>query len=228
MKKTKSKADQAYEVIKTDILTNLLDPGSTIAQADLVERYDFSITPVREALKKLESEGYVHTVPRFGYVITPITTQDVEDIYELRLILETAALRLAVQHASDDQLAQLKDHVNFIYTFQNRESYLQFLEDNIAFHTSIALMSGNRRLADTLAKILSEMTRIFTLGLDLRDSALEMRDEHLALASALTARDLERAEAILTGQISSSRQRVVEMLSRRLELQSMADIGLSH
>jgi DNA-binding GntR family transcriptional regulator len=226
MKKTKSKADQAYEVIKTDILTNLLDPGSTIAQADLVERYDFGITPVREALKKLETEGYVHTVPRFGYVITPITPQDVEDIYELRLILETAALRLAVQHASDDQLAQLREHVNFIYTFQNRESYLQFLEDNIAFHTSIALMSGNRRLAETLAKILSEMTRIFTLGLDLRDSALEMRDEHLALASALSARDLGRAETILTGQISSSRQRVVEMLSRRLELQSMAEIGL--
>jgi DNA-binding GntR family transcriptional regulator len=221
-----SLANQAYAALKKDILTCELDPGSTIAQSQLVKRYDFSLTPVREALKRLEQEGYVQSIPRFGYLITPITLKDVEDLYDLRLILEQSAVRMAIQRASAEQLAQIQQKATFTYKFKNRLSYLQFLDHNISFHVSIALASGNRKLAEMLANVLNEMTRIFNLGLDLRDSAEEMRNEHIVLAAALAQRDIQSAEQIVQDQIVLSRQRVVEMLVQRLDQHAMQQIGL--
>ncbi len=221
-----SLANQAYAALKKDILTCELDPGSTIAQSQLVRRYDFGLTPVREALKRLEGEGYVQSIPRFGYLITPITLKDVEDLYDLRLILEGSSVRIAIQRATVEQLAQLQEKATFTYQFKNHASYLQFLEHNVNFHVSIALASRNRRLAEMLANVLSEMTRIFNLGLDLRDSAEEMRNEHIALAAALAQRDIQQAEQIVQDQIGRSRHRVVEMLVQRLDQHAMQQIGV--
>ncbi|HMD90921.1 MAG TPA: GntR family transcriptional regulator [Anaerolineaceae bacterium] len=220
-----SLAEKAYATIKKDIITCVLDPGSQIAQSKLVQRYDFGITPIREALKRLEQEGYVQSVPRFGYIITPINIKDIDDIYDLRLILEKSSVRLAAQRASDKQLAQLLERANFSYRFKDTESYGIFLELNNAFHVAIALTSGNRKLADTLANLLNEMTRIFHLGLDLRDSAEEMRNEHLALAEAISMRNVDDAEQIVEDQILSSRRRVLEMFVQRRDHKAMNEIG---
>jgi DNA-binding GntR family transcriptional regulator len=226
MNDVSSLANQAYTALKKDILTCELDPGSTIAQSQLVKRYDFGLTPVREALKRLEQEGYVQSIPRFGYLITSITLKDVEDLYDLRLILEQSAVRMAIQRATDEQLAQIQEKATFTYKFKNRITYLQFLEYNINFHVSIALASRNHKLAEMLANVLNEMTRIFNLGLDLRDSAEEMRNEHIVLAAALAKRDIQQAEQIVQDQIMLSRQRVVEMLVQRLDQHAMQQIGL--
>ncbi|MDR3573636.1 MAG: GntR family transcriptional regulator [Anaerolineaceae bacterium] len=222
-----SLAERAYTTIKKDIITCVLDPGSQIAQSQLVQRYDFGITPVREALKRLEQDGYVQSIPRFGYIVTPINIKDIEDIYDLRLILEKSSVRLAAQRASDEKLAQLLERANFSYRFKDTESYRIFLEMNNAFHVAIALTSGNRKLADTLANLLNEMTRIFHLGLDLRDSAEEMRHEHLALAGAIAKRNVDHAEQIIEDQITSSRRRVIEMFVQRLDHKAMNEIGLT-
>jgi DNA-binding GntR family transcriptional regulator len=224
--KPSSLAEKAYSVIKKDILTCQLYPGSQIAQSQLVERYEFGVTPIREALKRLENEDYVRSIPRFGYIINPITIRDIEDIYGLRLILETSSVRLAIQRASDEELARLEEAVDFTYTFKDRETYLEFLQHNINFHVSIAMASGNRKLAEMLSSVLTEMTQIFNLGLDLRDSAQEMRHEHQALVDALIARDLENAVQIITDQIHLSRQRVMEEFSERLDQTVMSRVDL--
>jgi len=226
MNKLTSLANQAYTAIKKDILTCKLDPGSTIAQSQLAKQYVFSLTPVREALKRLEQEGYVQSIPRFGYLISAITLQDVEDLYDLRLVLEQSAVRMAIQRATDEQLAQIQEKATFTYKFKDRGSYLEFLEQNVNFHVSIALVSRNRKLAEMLANVLIEMTRIFNLGLDLRDSAEEMRNEHITLAAALVARNIQLAEQIVQDQIMFSRQRVAEMLAQRINQNTMQEIGL--
>jgi DNA-binding GntR family transcriptional regulator len=226
MAKIKSIAEQAYKAILMDVLTCELDPGSQIAQSQLMERYAFGVTPVREALKRLESEGFVRTIPRFGYIITPITVKDVEDIYEMRSVLELASVRLAIQRAGDSQIAELEKYAALTYIYKDHESYQRFLEQNNAFHYSIAISGGNRKLADTLLNLLNQMIRIFNLGLDLRDSAEEMQHEHIALIKAVQARDTGLAEKIILDQINRSRQRVLQMISQKLEARSMSDADL--
>ena len=226
MAKIKSISEQAYKAILMDILTCELEPGSQIAQSQLMERYAFGVTPVRESLKRLESEGFVRTIPRFGYIITPITVKDVEDIYEMRSILEQASVRLAIQRASDAQIVELEKYAALTYIYKDHESYQRFLEQNNAFHHSIAISGGNRKLADTLLNLLNQMIRIFNLGLELRDSAEEMRHEHMALIKAVQSRDTSLAEKIILDQINRSQQRVLQMISQKLEVRAITDADL--
>ncbi|MBI9044142.1 MAG: GntR family transcriptional regulator [Anaerolineaceae bacterium] len=216
----KSMADQAYLSIKQDIITLELGPGLQIAQSQLVARYQLGITPIREALKRLEQEGFVQSIPRFGHIVSPITIEDVRDIYELRLILEKTAIHLAVQRASDQQIAELREKAQFTYTYQDRKSYQEFLAHNTTFHTAAVLLSGNQRLTDSITRLLDEMARIFHIGLDLRDSANEMRAEHMALIEALEKRDADLAQQITHDQIITSEQRVIENLTGRTTIRS--------
>jgi DNA-binding GntR family transcriptional regulator len=221
---SQSLAEQAYQLIRRDILLCKLEPGLTIAQAQLVQAYGLSTTPVREALKRLEQEGYVQSIPRFGYLITPVTVEDIENIYELRLILEKSAIRLAAKRASESELLEIEKNAQFTYRYKDTQSYQSFLETNVSFHTAIALTSGNRRLADHISRLLDDMTRIFHLGLELRDSAEEMKNEHIALASALLKRDADLAEQITEDQIQRSQQRVLEMLNQHRSIQTQTNL----
>ena len=182
-------ASQAYAILKKDLLSCVLTPGSRVAQPELVKRYDLGVTPIREALKRLEHEGFVRSLPRYGYLITPITIKDVENLYDLRIVLEKAAVHFAIEKATDARLNQIQQAADFSYVYKNRGSYLAFLDQNARFHVSIAASTGNMKLADVLATTLNEMIRIFNLGLDLRDSASEMRREHIDLVQAMSARD---------------------------------------
>jgi DNA-binding GntR family transcriptional regulator len=211
-----SLSEQAYEIIKSEIITCTLEPGQQIAQQQLVERYQLGVTPIREALQRLALEGFVQPIPRFGYIVSPVTFSDVHEIFELRSVLESAAARLAALRGTDKQLEELSSAASFTYVYRDPQSYSDFLALNADFHRALALIAGNRRLADQISKVVDELMRVFHLGLDLRDSAEEMRDEHLALASALCDRDPDRAEQIVQSQIARSLQRVLEALTERL------------
>jgi DNA-binding GntR family transcriptional regulator len=211
-----SLSDKAYDVIKNDIITCILEPGRQIAQRQLVERYQLGTTPIREALQRLVQEGLVQPIPRFGYVINPVTLSDVREIFELRSILESAAARLAVERGSQEGLERISREATFTYVYKDRASYSEFLSRNTEFHRSIAVLAGNERLVDQISRLLDEMTRIFHLGLDLRDSAAEMRDEHMTLARALCARDQDLAVQEARAQIARSQERVLEALTSRV------------
>jgi DNA-binding GntR family transcriptional regulator len=211
-----SLASKTYRTIKRDIITCVLPPGERIVQSQLAEQYGFTATPVRDALQRLSQEGLVTVIPRVGYVVTEVTLSDVFEIFELRSTAETAAARLAALRASEESLTRIADHALFTYTYGDRASYSEFLERNAEFHRSIAVASGNRRLADLITGLLDELTRLFHLGLDLRDSAAEMRQEHLDLAKALCARDATSAHQIAYAQIDRSRARIMEAIAARV------------
>lgn len=209
-----SLSDKAYKVIRKEIITCELRPGQQIAQPQLSEKHGIGTMPIREALQRLAQEGFVEAIPRLGYTVTPITFSAVRDLYELRSIIECAAVRLAAVRGSEAQLQKIAESADFTYAFRNRDSYTEFLAQNAAFHRSIAAATGNQRIVDILFQLLDELTRIFHLGLDLKDSAEEMRDEHTALAQALLARDPDRAEQFVRSEIIRSQQRVVEALTQ--------------
>ncbi len=209
-------ADKAYDLIRRDIITCVLQPGQQIAQAQLADMYAVGTTPIREALQRLAHENLVSPVPRSGYVVSPITFVDIRELFELRAVLETSAVRMAALRASEDQLRHILEKANFKYVYNDREDYTRFLTLNADFHCSIAALGGNQRLTESLSRILDELTRVFHLGLDLKDSAEEMREEHLGLAKALVARDDDLAVKLVRAQISRSSERVVEAVMSRV------------
>lgn len=207
-----SQAEQAYEAVKKDILICALPPGSLIVQPQLAERYNTGITPLREALQKLAKEGLVQSIPRFGYVVTPITLADVQELFEMRLVLETEAARMAAERVTPEQIEKLQRLAEFTYVYQDRETYLQYLLVNAEFHLAVAKVTGNRWMAEISAQLMDALLRVFTLGMDVRDNAEEMRVEHRELVEALRKKDPDEAERIVRKQINRSKQRVMEVL----------------
>jgi DNA-binding GntR family transcriptional regulator len=208
-------SEQAYQAIKTDIIRGELEPDQQITQSMLVDRYDFGLASIREALQRLSQEGFVRPIPRYGYLISPITISDVHEIFELRLPLEVTASRLAVLRASQAQLDRIAESARHTYVYRHVESYPEFLKHNAAFHLSIAEATGNQRLVSVVSKLLDEANQIFHLALDLADGTQDTVREHTELAQALLARDPDLAEQLTREQLERSREVVLAAIVRQ-------------
>jgi DNA-binding GntR family transcriptional regulator len=208
---------KAFDQIKFDIITCTYVPGQQIAQPQLVKKYKFGITPTREALHRLVQEGFLQPIPRFGYVVIPISIPDVIQIYELRAILEPAAAHIAAKVASQEYLEQLIKDADFTYIPGDRQSTIDFVKNNAKFHLSFAIATGNRRLVEAISKTLDEMARIFFLGLNFSEMSQEVREEHQAIATAIYNRDPDKAEKISREEILRSKERILDVLRTRWE-----------
>jgi len=216
----KSLSDQAHDAIRRDILTARLRPGEAVSEGLLAARLGLGKAPIRAALARLAQEGLVRAQPRRGYTVTPVTLRDVAEVFELRLILEPAAARLAADKADIAALKRLDAVCEAGYRPGEPETALAFLDANREFHVSVAALSGNRRLADQIGRLLDEMTRMLLLGLFGRDRTGEMAHEHRALIEALAAKDGARAETIVREQIEAARRMVMgALVAGRAELE---------
>ncbi len=208
----RSLAAEAYQLLRRQIIYCALPPAVRVTEADFVKQLGLGKTPIREALGRLAQEGLVRVIPRQGYVIAPITLRDVHDLFDLRLIVEPAAVQHAAAHIDVTDLRRLDALCRAGYTLGDHDSATAFLRANTEFHVLIARASGNARLARLLAQLLDESERLFHLGLMLRNRSDEMAHEHHDLVEALAARDAEAARCIAVDQITTSQRMVVDAL----------------
>ncbi len=204
-----------YQALKDSIVELGLLPGEAIKTSDLETKYGVSRTPVRDALLRLSQEGLVDIVPRKGYFVSRIKMKDVEEVLNLRILLEGAAVRAAAKNITPAQIEQAKRSLSARYVVRDRSSYKVFFARNRAFHMAIAEASENTRLARMIGQVIEETTRISYMGLDVRDSAVEMEREHLELLRALEEGDGEKAYGLLIRQLENLRNRIVESIGGR-------------
>jgi len=207
-----SLANQAYQRLHQEILTCVLAPGQIVSERELARRYDVSKTPMREALAQTCHDGLMQRLPGRGYMVAPITIQDIRDLFDLRLIIETTAVERAAQNSTPELIASLQEMSRVKYDPTEPESHTAFLKTNRAFHLALAVAAMNRRLVALLDDLFNEMERLFHLGLRLRDSSEEMRREHQELVAALEAGDAENACRIISEQVIASRDRILEAI----------------
>ena len=204
--------ERAYERIRRDIISCAIAPGSEISETQLATHYKLGKAPVRVALTKLAHAGLVRAIPRRGYMVTPVTLKDIHDVFELRLMLEPTAARMAAGKVNTQRLRTFDDICREGYEPGDARSTTRFLDANKAFHVEIARAAGNLRLAAAIEQLLDEMTRLLHLGLGLRKGPQETLHEHKALVKALARGDAETAERICREQIESSRNMVVSAI----------------
>lgn len=202
-------SDRAYERIKHDIICCLFAPGTEVSEAQLCAQYKLGKAPVRMALSRLAHDGLVRAIPRRGYMVTPVTLQDIHDVFELRLMLEPVAARMAAGRVDAQRLRMLDDVCREGYQTGNAKSTARFLDANKAFHVTIAQAAGNARLAGAIEQLLDEMTRLLHLGLGSRNRTQEMQHEHRTLVKALSCGDGDTAASICREQIEAARSMVL-------------------
>jgi len=199
----------AFDRIKRDVITGALEPGRQVTEAQLASRYALGKAPIRAALLGLSQEGFLRAIPRRGYLISPITMRDGQDIIQLRHLLEPMAARLAAGRVAEDQLERLEAlcRVRYEHTGGSSEGAVDAHRE---LHLIIARASGNQRLADTLAKLYDHVERLIYLGVS-RINPEEMSG-YRPLVAALAAGDGEMAARLMVEQIELGRKRIIEAL----------------
>ncbi len=204
--------ERVYQQLQADIILGVYRPGEKLDVARLIEQYGMSKTPVRDALHALQQDGLVEVIPRVGYFASRITIKDVEDIFQLRLIVETASAELAAPRIAEEDLEELERLTERRYVTGNVASYKEFLADNREFHYRVAQAADNLRLADVVNNLLNQMQRLLILRLDLRDSADEMLSEHRRLLQAFRARDSKAARKAMEDAVRNARDAVMQSI----------------
>jgi DNA-binding GntR family transcriptional regulator len=201
-----------FSHLRKAIVEGEVKPGDRLVEMQVARRFDVSRAAAREVLKRLEGEGLLEAIPRRGYVVPPITIHQVQQLFDLRLILEREAAARAASKAAVDDIEKIARLVGDPYMPGDRDSYRRFLTQNIAFHTAIARLSGNERLTAIVESLLEELGQLFHLGLDIRDRAEELVREHKELVGAIRARDPETAARVVVMQVENSRRMVLEAI----------------
>lgn len=208
-----SLTEQAFKLLHHEIITCTLPPGSDISEAELAERLQMSKTPIREALGRLRNGGFVEAFPRRGYRIAPITLADMNDLFELRIILEGGAAALAATRISDAQLDDLETLADAAYQVGETTSLEQFINANRHFHMAIATATGHERLSGLVEHNLDELERFFYIGARSRDVNPETRADHLRIVDVLRKRDPEAARAILVAHNQATRSGLLDAIT---------------
>ncbi|MBT7570635.1 MAG: GntR family transcriptional regulator [Rhodospirillaceae bacterium] len=201
--------DGVYDNIRADILACELAPGSRIHENDLAARYDVSKSPVRDALLRLQVEDLIEVLPRKGYRVRPISINDVGELYEMRLLLEKACVRRAIDEASDAALAGLDS----FRTTDHAGDLAAWVRYNRQFHRAIADAAGNDRLAKAAAEVIDQFDRLTFVGVAQGATSEKLVAEHGALIDAIQDRGKGRAQRLITDHIKQSQKRVFAVLN---------------
>jgi DNA-binding GntR family transcriptional regulator len=196
-------SDHAYAAIRGLILSGELAPGSQLSEEALAERCGVSRTPVRDALRRLESELFIRRSESQRSFVAEWSPGDLEDAFELRAMLEGLAARRAAQWISPLQLEQLRSHNRRILEAisANEPDVLRFLEHNREFHAIVLEAANSSRLAAALALLIEQPVVWRTAQSYGRDNLQRSHHEHEELLAAFTRGDGEWAAAIMTGHI---------------------------
>jgi len=216
-------SDIAFDAIHKAIVRCEIMPGSIVTEVDLAGQFGVGRAAARAAVDRLSLIGLLQPVRRQGYRVKPITLRDLNDLFQLREIVEVACVRLAAGRVDSADLHRLDRLCRTDYQPGDKESEAVFLQRNSHFHLSIAAASGNDRLIAVLNQTLVELERMFHFGLSLRDRGSEMHSEHQSLIDALAEGDAATAERVTIDQVRSSRAMVLDAL---LSSASLLDVKI--
>jgi DNA-binding GntR family transcriptional regulator len=190
---TVTDAGKAYHQIKERIITVEMPPGSVIREAQLMEELGLGRTPIREALKQLQSENLVVVAPRRGIFVTDIAITDLQQIYEIRVELESLCARLAAERITPDQLEETRQLV-VEYRSAELSDKRSVLSIDRRFHRLLAESAGNKFLEEEVSRFYNLSLRIWYLALNhIRPEDIDV-DAHMRLQDAIEARDGDAAE----------------------------------
>jgi DNA-binding GntR family transcriptional regulator len=211
--------EQVRIQIKQLILTNRLRPGQSIIIDRLANELGVSHTPVREALAMLEHDGLVITRPYGTPQVAKITSSDVRDAWEMRLLLEGWAVRTATSAIADDDLSQLEQTLALARRDAELGRYDAHLQSDIAMHVLI-MQTAENNLFHRLAQMVSDQSiRIRSLveAIASVEEVLTIIDEHCTLLEALRARNEELAHERLVAHLESGMNRTLVALEKMEE-----------
>ncbi len=193
--------------IQKDILTGKLKPGQKLIEQELCKEYKVSRTPVREALRQLETDGLVENILNRGAFVIGMSQQDYEDMFELRKIYEAQATKWAIERINDEEMDRLEETFEFMEFYTLRNDIDKMLTINTGFHQVIYDASHNRMLKNMLSSyqtFIKYRGEESVYGDDYLSTVLE---EHRAIFKAFKDKDVRAGALAMEIHIDRAKER---------------------
>jgi DNA-binding GntR family transcriptional regulator len=201
-----------YKQLKNDILNGVYKPGESLIEMKLAKEMGVSRTPVREAIRQLELEGLVSSIPNKGVIVEGITEEDVEDIYTIRKMIEGLAARWAAEKITDEQLEELREILDLMEFYTGKKDIDKVSEMDTRLHDVIFRACKSRPLESVLTNYHHFIKRARLVSMKSEGRALASLREHQEIYEALKNRDGDAAEKAMIKHISGARANLDPLL----------------
>jgi len=205
---------KVFTQIQSDILDGKYSPGDSLVETKLSEELGVSRTPVREAMRQLELEGLVQSIPNKGTLVKGVSPQDIKDIYTIRMRIEGLAARWAAEKITEEELLELQEALELeeFYTVKNDSGHL--LRFDSKFHDIIFNASKSPPLRNMLQNFHLYIQHARTISMESPNRAQKMLDEHRAILRAIENKDADSAERLTTEHIKNARDNLLKLTEK--------------
>ena len=189
--------EKILENIRDAIISGILPSGSRVSEPDLAERYGISRTPIREAMRQLESEGYLTVIPRKGAVVTSFSEKDVEEFYAIKSILEGYAARQACARLTTKDIDRLESINQRLSELAEQGDVKQFFKVHNDFHEVFIKAANNDKLRDMINTLVTRFQRLRLMSLSQPGRMLVSVQEHQKIIGAFKEKSCEQSEILV-------------------------------
>jgi GntR family transcriptional regulator, rspAB operon transcriptional repressor len=202
--------EDVYERVRNAILDGQLAPGAVMSQVALADELGISRTPLREALRMLQSEGLVEGEPNRRVRVAPMTAHDLEELCVMRVTLEAEAMRLSVPKMTSEDLAKLEGHMAEMAHYAQEKDYVRWTIPHHRFHRALTAHAGDR-VNVVLAQMFDHAERYRRLHIGPGPSAWATA-QHRDILDACKAGDREASAGLLASHLARTGLEVSELL----------------
>jgi len=209
IKSEKTIRRKIYEYLREQLLSGKMQPHQHLIEAKIALDIGTSRTPVREALHSLELEGLIESIPRVGYVVKPISEQEVEEICEIRAAIEGLAARWAMEKAHGKLVTELQKNISIAEDKVSKGDVRAFVDMDSKFHEIISRFSGSQRLLELAQTLRRHMLRYRIQSIYLVDNVLRAIDGHKGILRAIEKRNLGEVNKAIRHHMEQSKKDIL-------------------
>lgn len=207
-------SQKVYRALKTEIIKGSLKPGTKLSEGKIAEQMGVSRTPVREALKELAAEGFVKMNPNQAVVVSNTSVEDVQEVLQIRGVLEGLAARLSATIINGEEIIELERYIKQMENFTNKNDALSYSEADAEFHELILNICGNKRLIQIRKNLSDQAHRYRIRSLNIPGRLKYSLKEHRKIVEALKRKDSEQADRLSQKHIENVLKNILEHESK--------------
>lgn len=201
--------------IRNAIASGRMRSGERLMEIQLAEDLGISRTPVREAIRKLEMEGFVVMIPRRGTYVADISLKDITEIYEIRLSLDMLAASLAAERIDATELEEMDRQLLLTGEYSKKMDMPKVVACDSVFHDVLYRAARNERLVSIINNLRDQLTNIRGRSMSQPGRLQDMLKEHRALLDAIASRDPEAAANAARIHIENAEKTLMESLNKK-------------
>jgi DNA-binding GntR family transcriptional regulator len=203
---------EIYQKLKKAIISGELNPGEKLSEVSLAKSLDTSRTPIREAFRQLEAEGYISLVSNKGAYVSKLPLEEIAEVYNLLGLLEGYAAELAAQEITAAELDNLKRLQWKLRGYAEKKNFREYTEKNDEFHRMISLFSANQMLVKTISELRTRIYRYRLNNIIIPGYMGHYVSDHEKIIEALGQRDALKARKHMKTHIQFVKDILVKFL----------------